>query len=170
MSNKGLYQGFTFVELVVVVSIISILLVFSVPLFRDLPYFSSPRPKVSVLVNLIQSLKQNAVIQNRDFFLHIEPHAGLVWTSDTAMDDTARELAKQKAMVFDRDVTIVSVELPGPRESPPETVRLHFLKQGYSDRALVHLRESDEDVTLRISAFLSEVERYYQYVSYDDCI
>ena len=170
MNNQGTDRGFTFVEMVVVVSILSILFLFSVPLFRDLNLLSAPQPEVSGLAGLIESLKQKAVARNTDVFLHIEPLTGRVWTSDAAMDETALDLAKEKGIVFDRDVAIVGVEVFGRQNASSAPVRLCFYKRGYSDRALVHLRDDGEDVTLQISPFLPDVERHYRYVSYDDCI
>lgn len=156
-------------ELVVVVSILSLLLIFSVPLFRDISEYSNRRPGISGLVNLIQSLKQKAVRLDKDFFLFLDTGSGLVWTVDETMDDSARETARENGIVFDEDVSILSVEFFDIQGTAESGNSLRFSKNGYSDRALVHLRENDDDVTLKISTFLPRVEIFRRYVSYDDC-
>ncbi|MFH2092692.1 MAG: prepilin-type N-terminal cleavage/methylation domain-containing protein [Pseudomonadota bacterium] len=170
MNSKGHESGFTFIEMVVVISIISILLSFSIPLFRDVSLFSGNSERVSKLVFLIQSLKQKAVAQNLDFFLNIDIHSGLVWVTHTSMDEGALANAEHQAMSFEGDIRLLNLEFPGGGKPDKRYYTLCFRQQGYSDRALIHLREGSEEVTLAIRAFLTEVEWFDRYVSYDDCI
>ncbi len=170
MNNPGYESGFTFVELVVVVSLMAVLLSFSIPLFRDVHLFSGGPEKPEKLAFLIQSLKHKAVAQNRDFFLHMDIHRGRVWVTDASMDAEALAKAEQEGISYSDKVRILNLEVPtgGGRDQNRHT--LCFRRQGYSDRALIHLREGSEDITLGIRAFPTRVERFDRYVSYDDCI
>nr|NJM02610.1 prepilin-type N-terminal cleavage/methylation domain-containing protein [Desulfobacula sp.] len=86
MTRAGRESGFSFVELVVVITLIAVLVSFSIPLFRDARFFSGKSENASGLALLIRSLKTRAVEQDRDFFLHLDLHSGKVWVTDSTMD------------------------------------------------------------------------------------
>ncbi len=170
MTSAGRESGFSFVELVVVITLIAVLMSFSIPLFRDARLFSGKSENASGLALLIQSLKTRAVERDRDFFLHMDLHTGQVWVTDSTMDTSAREKARQEGISHGDGLRILSLEFPGGRGRDQNRHTLCFRRQGYSDRALIHLREKDEDITLGVRTFLTRVERFDRYVSYDDCI
>lgn len=168
MSDSRHINGFTLIELVVVISIMAILLYFSVPLFKNLSLVSDTRGQVSTLVGLIQSLKQKAVQEQNDYFLHIDPGTGAVWVTHETMDRETANLARDQKEDSYNDLVIHSVEFPGIPESRSPSIR--FSKKGYSDMALIHIRDGEGDITLRIEPFLYRVDQENRYVSYNDCM
>ncbi|MDA8133288.1 MAG: prepilin-type N-terminal cleavage/methylation domain-containing protein [Desulfobacteraceae bacterium] len=170
MTRAGRESGFSFVELVVVITLIAVLVSFSIPLFRDARLFSGKSENASGLALLIRSLKTRAVELDRDFFLHMDLHSGRVWVTDSAMDTSALEKAGQEGITYGDGLRIINLEFPGERGRDRNRHTLCFRRQGYSDRALIHLRDKDEDITLEVRTFLTRVERFDRYVSYDDCI
>lgn len=170
MNSSKRILGFTFVELVVVVAIFSVILLFTMPLFKNLFVSSASRPKISNLINQIEMLKQKSVRMDKDFFLHIETYSGRVWISDETMDTDELDIARESGMVYDGKVSIVNIEFFDDHRTGEQASVIRFYRQGYSDRALIHLRQDDEDFTLKVGAFLNQVEKYLQYISYDDCI
>jgi prepilin-type N-terminal cleavage/methylation domain-containing protein len=170
MTRADRESGFSFVELVVVITLIAVLVSFSIPLFRDARFFSGKSENASGLALLIRSLKTRAVELDRDFFLHMDLHSGRVWVTDSTMDTSALEKAGQEGITYGDGLRIINLEFPGGRGRDRNRHTLCFRRQGYSDRALIHLREKDEDITLEVRTFLTRVERFNRYVSYDDCI
>jgi len=103
-------SGFTLIELIVVISIIGTLLLFSFPLFSDLDLFSNSKGGVGDIVRLINDLKKRAVEQNIDFLLHIDRGSGMIWVTDDTMNDEAREAAEEKGVYFSEDIYVLDVE------------------------------------------------------------
>jgi len=163
-------HGFTFVELVVVISIFSVILLFSIPLFKDIGLFSGHSHRAASLSFLIESLKLQAVSENTDLFLHIDVDTGLVFVTHGSMDERAMARARQEGRLYKGDVELLNIEFPGTGRSAKSNHTIRFSRKGYSDRALIHLRTDNQKRTLKIGMFLTKVRWYDRYVSYDDCI
>jgi len=170
LSKAKKISGFTLIELTVVISIISILLLFSFPLFRDLGLFSDSTGKVGDMVRLINDLKKRAVEKNVDFILHMDSGSGQVWVTDHAMEDEAKETAKEKATRLSDTITLLDVEFPGNKETGTREYQIRFNARGYSDFALIHIIEDDKNLTLKIEPFLSRVQLLDEHVYLEDCI
>ncbi len=167
---KNRRAGFTFVELVVVVGIFAVILLFSVPMFRQIYLSQGSSRKMSQLVSLIETLKQKAVIQNTTYTLHMDTHTGKAYITDETMDEQALQAAEQNSVYFNDGLELRNLEFPenDNRDSDDHTIR--FFSKGFSDRALIHVREDDQEITIKISMFQKKVRLFDKYVSYDDCI
>ncbi len=163
-------SGFTFIELIVVISILSMLLLFSLPVFREIVLFSDSTTQVGNMVRLINDLKKRAVAQEMDYLMNINPGSGLVWVTNEAMDDEAKEMAKEEGSFLSEKIDIIDVEFPGSKETGNMEHSIRFKKQGYSDFALIHLIENGMDITLKIEPFLSQVQLLNKHVYLEDCI
>ena len=97
LSRVKKISGFTLIELIVVLSIVSTLLLFSFPVFRDIVLFYDAESQVGAIVRLINNLKKRAVTQSVDFLIHLDPGSGMVWITNDNMDDAEKETAKVKA-------------------------------------------------------------------------
>lgn len=170
MSKVNKISGFTLIELIVVISIIAILLSFSFPVFRDIGLFSDSTSQVGDIVRLINDLKKRAVEQNVDFILHLDSGSGMVWVTDDAMEDEARQTAKEKGVRFSDGFSLLDVEFPGIKEAGTREYQIRFRSRGYSDFALIHIIEDEKNITLKIEPFLSQVQLLENHVYFEDCI
>lgn len=170
LSKYNNIAGFTLVELIVVVSIISTLLLFSFPVFRDIVLFHDSSNQVGRIVRLINDLKKRAVNHNIDYLLNFDPGVGVVWVTHDNMDDMEKEAAKENGVVLSDDIEIIDVEYPGQKKTGIFLQQVRFRKQGYSDFALVHIVESGNAITLKIEPFLSQVQLLNSHVYLEDCI
>ncbi len=161
-------SGFTLIELMVVISIVATLLLFSLPVFRDIVLFYDASSQVGNVVRLINDLKKRAVKQNVDYQMHLDPGSGMVWVTNDDMDDAAKEAAKEKGVSFSDKIDIVDVEFPGIKETG--NIEIRFRKQGYSDFALIHLIQDEKNITLKIEPFLAQVQLLDKHVYLEDCI
>jgi len=159
-------SGFTLVELIVVITIISVMLFFCVPLFTGARIFRDTNTETRRLVQLIQSLKQKSIEKKQDFFLHISMDPPGVWVTDSTMDEEALEKARGNSVFTGLDIT--RIEWPGNILSSSRGIL--FSKKGYSDRVIVQLNDGEEEVCLKIEPFLLEVEVIKGQLSFDDCI
>lgn len=156
------------IELIVVISIVATLLLFSFPVFRDIVLFYDSASQVGNIVRLVNDLKKRAVKQNVDYLMHMDPGSGRLWVTHDDMDDAAREAAKEKGVSFSDKIDIVDVEFPGTRETG--NIEIRFRKQGYSDFALIHLIQEEKNITLKIEPFLAQVQLLNKHVYLEDCI
>ncbi len=166
--NNPAARGYTLVEVVVVIAVISILLYVTVPMFNRFLPGDQGGSRISRLVVLIQSLKQNARSENRDYLLHMDPGMSRVWVTHEQMDDQEAGEAMVTSTFSFSGLVFEDLEFPGDRQAQGQTIR--FYKGGWSDMALIHLREGDRLLTLKLEPFLIEVEQVQGRVSYQDCM
>lgn len=162
-------RGFTIIELVIVLSITGIVLFFSIPAFKEIHIFSDPTKALGQTVQLIDLLKKKAMADNRDYFMHLEIAEGMVWVSDDSMDEEAMKLAREKGILFSGETILLGVEFPKAISSAPDEVGIRFNRNGYSDMALIQVREGENHFTLRIEPFLLKAELQNGRISFDQC-
>lgn len=170
LNKKSPARGFTLVELVVVISIISLLLVFSFPLFKDFSFFSNSKSQTGKMVRLINELKKKSIQNHVDYVLNIDSDSGTAWISNDSMADEANEGAKDNALTFSENFSILGVDFQGMKNSENKEHIIRFRKQGYSDFALIHILENGNNLTLKIEPFLSKVQILNGHATLDDCI
>jgi prepilin-type N-terminal cleavage/methylation domain-containing protein len=173
--------GFSLVELMVVLFILSTMLFVTIPHFRGSGISRSGNEN-QVLVALIQSLKRSAVKEGRDFFLHLDVVDGRAWASvepgDQGTGDARASTADNRRADEDNGVLksplltlpLKGVEIMNQSDLETTDAVIHFYSQGYSDMALIQMGEGDQAVTLRISPFLWDVEIVQGHGSFNDCI
>jgi prepilin-type N-terminal cleavage/methylation domain-containing protein len=166
LNNPKRITGFTLVELMVVITIISLMLFFAIPLFKIPANFGNKNTDTAKLIQLIQSLKRKSIGQNQDYFLHIATDSNRVWITDTSMD----EPDDQDKTDPGENLEILHIELLGkPRSSGKETI-IKFSKNGYSDMAIIHMDTGETPISLKVQPFLMEIETMAGHISFDDCI
>ncbi len=171
LSNNNKISGFTLIELIVVISIISILFSFSFPLFKNITKPYDSEGKAADIVRLINDLKKRAIKLNLDFTMHIDTGLGMIWVTDESMDDEAKEEAEKNGKLLSEDILILNIEFPGIKTSGTEEYKIKFRKLGYSDFALIHIIEHEKNITLKIEPFLSKVQKLNKHVFFEDeCI
>jgi len=164
--------GFTLVEIIVVITIISTLIAFSIPVFKGAGIFTSQTQGISDLANLITTLKYRAMQENHDMLLHIDMASGRIWITDTSMDGPAWENARTHAFELAGNLRISGIAFARPATEIREdrSVRtIRFSRHGYSDLVMLQVDGADTPVTMKIEPFLMDVETVFDRVSFDDC-
>ena len=160
--------GFTLVELIVVIALISILLFFSMPRFQGEILEDDTQKTLRWVMHTAKNLRQDAVKNQMTYILHIEPGQGAMWVSDAAMTEEQAEAAKKEKYEFPDHMTIVAVEFPGDDKSGQEEAEIRFYPKGYSDRAAIHFQTSEEEqISVVIEPFLANAKVYDTYVGFE---
>ncbi len=160
--------GFTLIELVVVLALISLMLFVTLPRLPDNPFVDEKRKTSAWLMGRIQSLKDEAVLQARDYFLHIDMESGRLWSTHDSMNADELTSARQGGFVLPEGARVQSVAFP---ESEPQTtgqVDIRFSRKGYAQMALIHTAFSDDTQRwFLVEPFLPGVKLYEEPISFE---
>lgn len=164
------HSGFTFVELMVVVGIFTIVLLFSIPVFRQIHLTSNASDHVTGLIVFLENLKLRAMVENKNFTLYMDSGSGKIYVTDDTMDEDARQVALTNGVSLKGDLQLLNLEFPDDDTRPDDDKSICFFSKGYSDRVLIHVREESREMTIQLCMFQKKVHLIDRYVSYDDCI
>lgn len=161
--------GFTLIELVVVITLISLLLVFAIPQFENVSLFQGTNKISRWMLLKVGSLKERALKERQVFILHIATDSGEMWVSGEGMDEEAMEKARESAQTLPPGYRIRDVAIPEKGKIAVGQVDIRFYPKGYSDKAMIHMEDDDGNyLSFLIEPFLTQVKRYEDYVELDE--
>jgi len=162
-------NGFTLIELIVVISLISLMFFFAIPRIQ-VDILSDNTRKVSQWIMLnISSLKEKAVHDQKRYVLHLSLDSNRLWVSNDTM--SAEELEDAAAIGYNlpEDIKLLDVEYPGKEKISVGQADIYFYKKGYSDKAIIHITNNDNKVlSFLIEPFLSRARLYNKYLEFED--
>lgn len=153
------HKGFTLLELVVVITLIGMMLSFTLPRLQDSLFSGGQKKLFRSMILTIKGLRESSVVDQRAGILHVDIDSDSLWTSHEAM--TEEELAKEKEnrVRFSGELSIVDVTYPGKGVLSQGEAEIGFYKKGYSDYAVIHLAEGDDRYhSLVIEPFLPGIK------------
>lgn len=162
-------EGYTLIELVVVIALVSIMFFFAMPRFRD-NMLSDPMGRTSRwVITQTRHLKQQSMREKKDYILHVDMEADKLWVSTPDMQAEALEKAEDDAFQLAEAVEIMDVEFPGRGRISSGQVEIFFYAGGYSDKAMIHLQhENDRRVSFLIEPFLPQIKYIEDYSEFGD--
>jgi prepilin-type N-terminal cleavage/methylation domain-containing protein len=164
--NKHL-SGFTLMELIVVMALLTIMLVFSIPRFHQTLFLDDSKTGSRWIVGKIQSLKEAAVRNQRNYTLHFDLDTDHYWETDDSMPDEDIEDAARSTVPLPDGLKIADIEFPLRGKVSTGRTDITFYKNGYSDKAMIHIRDGDLYASYLIEPFLSEITRFDTYAGFD---
>ena len=166
--NSGHPNGFTLLELIVVISLLGIMLVMAVPRFHETLFLDESKTSSRWVIGKIQALKEAAVRNQKNYTLHIDLDSERFWETDESMSPEAIENAALNATALPSGLKIIDIEYPIRGKINSGQAEITFYKMGYSDEVFIHLQEGESQVSYRIEPFLSEVGRYENYIGFEN--
>lgn len=158
------------IELIVVISLLSLLLLFSFPMISNVSFFKNTTGDTNDLIRLVNDLKKRAVQDNTDYLLHFDIATQTLWVTSENMDDEQKEAARKESVSVAENLSILGVEFKDDSSGTYDIPNIRFRKHGYSDFALVHLTRDQSDITLKIEPFLSQAQWIEKRIHFNDCI
>jgi hypothetical protein len=153
----------------VVISLISLMFFFAIPRIQ-VDILSDNTRKVSQWIMLnISSLKEKAVHDQKRYVLHLSLDSNRLWVSNDTM--SAEELEDAAAIGYNlpEDIKLLDVEYPGKEKISVGQADIYFYKKGYSDKAIIHITNNDNEVlSFLIEPFLSRARLYNKYLEFED--
>lgn len=168
MSRRQANHGFTLIELIVVMTLVSIIFFVATPRFSAFLFGDDADTTLRWLMVKIRHLKQTAVSEQKDYALHLDFENNTMWVTDDGMEtEEALVKAQEQAYRLPEGVHLLDVEYYNSGRLALGIASIRFLKRGYSDRAIIHFSGRDENPhSVLIEPFLWDVITENQYLSY----
>ncbi|MBS3758500.1 MAG: type II secretion system protein [Desulfobacterales bacterium] len=163
-------RGFTLIELIVVITLISIMMFFAAPRLSTNMLSSDERQVSKWIVLTVKSLKKNAVRGQIRHILHVDLDNNKLWTSvDVPQIDALEEMAQKKKGSYEMPdgFQLLDVQYPDGRKEDSGVAEICFFKKGYSDHAMIHLEDDDANrMTYEVEPFLLHVQIHEEYLEF----
>lgn len=170
-TNRGLFlrsSGFTLIELIVVIALLGLMLFFSLPRLQNNPFLDDSKTSSRWLIVKVQTLKESALRDQKQYTLHFDLDSGRVWESNETMSQEELESAVLNSYALPDDIRIIDIEYPTKGKVYSGQADITFYKAGYTDKVLVHMQEGDTYMSFLIEPFLSDVQFFEKYASFED--
>ena len=162
-------KGFTLIELIVVISLISIMLFFAFPRFQSNVLSDSTKEVSRWILLKIPFIKESAAREQRRYVLHVSLDSNKLWITHEAMLDEALQSAETNGYKLPEDIKLLDVEYPNQEKTSVGQADIYFNERGYSDKAIIHLENDDnEKISFLIEPFLLRVRLYNSYAEFGD--
>jgi general secretion pathway protein H len=167
-TNNAHENGFTLLELIVVMSLLGIMLIFTVPRFHETLFLDDTKTGSRWIIGKIQALKEAAIRNQKQYSLHINLDTEQFWETDASMSAEDLENAALNASSLPSGLKIADIEYPIHGKINSGQADITFYKNGTSDKVLIHIQDGDQYESYLIEPFLSKVTRYEMYASFEN--
>jgi len=173
-------KAFTLIELIVVISLISIILAFSLPKLNISLVTDNQRKLSAWIVLTVKSLKENAVREQLSYVLYVDFDNQQMWTAKDGPDDAKnqeeaapeksdkeKEIPQENKYLLPQGVRLMDVAFTEDEKIKEGIVPIHFYPKGYSDKAIIHIQDADDNrYSYLIESFLPHVNIFEEYIDF----
>jgi len=140
-------QGFTLIELMVVMLLITIVLAVAIPRFDAAP-FQDPGKKLSRwTINAVRHLRATALQKQQTQALVVDLSNQRMWMINEDMSEEQQAAAAEKGFALDGSIRIVDAQYRNQESVNTGTLEIRFYPAGYSDQVLLHIENEDAERT-----------------------
>ena len=152
-------SGFTLLELMIVVLLLTVMLGFSVPNFRNMLPKDDLKACVRKLVSATRQVRQASISQGRVYNIHFDMHGSRFWITHSAMSKSEAEISEQRSFDLGTGIYIEDIRFPIERNTKTNHSILRFFPQGYADQAMVVLKDGNQQRSyILFDMFLQDVK------------
>ena len=162
-------NGFTLIELIVVISLMGIIIFVAVPRFHNETMTDNTKKVARWIMITSQSLKEKSFSEQKLYTMHIDMESRQFWVTGESMSEEDVLKTGQQQFLIPDDVEVLDVEFPDNNKIISGLADICFYPDGHSDMALIHIRNDDNNqFSLIIEPFLSKVKLYEKYSDFED--
>jgi len=161
-------SGFTLIELVVVISLISIMLFFSLPRFQGVLLTDNSKKVSRWIMTTVRLLKTTAAENQKLYVLNTSIDQNKFWVTHEAMSPEELQNAERNSYELPPDIHIKDIQFPAKGKISTGQAEICFYKNNLSDKALIHIEDTDyKQLSFLIEPFLPGVKFYERYIGFE---
>ena len=157
-------QGFTLVELLLVIVLIGVILVLAVPSIRDNLTGDNLKKTSRQLIGLERQLRVEAVRDQLDYILCLDIPNSTYWIITADMTPEKQALMKKSPQHLPADVVITDIVGEDNKKQSSDEVRIKFGKNDICSPAVIHLAHEEDKMTIVLNPFLGVTDIFNKYV------
>ena len=166
---KKINEGYTLIELVIVIAMIGLLIAFTAPKFQQAILSNDIKGVVRHIVGTIKTLRSEAVFEQEDYTIIFDLSDGEIWIISPDLTEEEKALAHRDSYELPDDVHIKEIAFKDSEDKIMGEVSIRISRKGYIQPAIIHIEsDSDEEFSLILRPFLGKVEVINEIVDYDD--
>ena len=161
-------NGFTLIELIVVMALIATMTAFAIPKIRSSLFTNQLRATARQFIGLVSETGQQARSQRQPVLLRFDrkEHSFTTAPESKIVKDATKNFSSIR--VGD-SVHVVDITSAHGGKKDLGTLAIRFSKRGYVDKTVVHFRDDDgEELSIILSPFLGVTRIFEGYVSLDE--
>lgn len=152
-------RGFTLIELMVVMLLVSIILAVAIPRFESAPFQDPEKKLTRWMINAVRYLRASAIQKQTVQALVVDLSEQRMWMTHEQMSEDQQEAAVKKGFTLDRSMRMVNAQYPDQERINTGTIEIRFYPAGYSDRVLIHLEgENAQRISFLLEPLLPKVK------------
>ncbi len=156
-------SGFTLMELLVVMVLLSLLTAFAVPKIRTSLFTDQLKATARKLIGLVNETGQEARINHRPYLLIFDP-AARIFTVRAAAKTEENVPPSIRPLYLPSGVGVLDFSSVHGGKKDTGELRLWFSHKGYVDKTMIHLQDdSGREMTLALSPFLGVTRLFDSY-------
>lgn len=159
-------QGFTLVELLLVIVLIGVVLVLAVPSMRDILTGDNLKKASRQFIGLERKLRGEAVRDQIDYILCLDLPNSTYWVLASDMTPEKQDEIKKIPKHLPSDIAILDVVGENNKKQSDGEVRIKFGKNNICSPAVIHLAYEEDKMTIVINPFLGVTDVYDKYVDF----
>ena len=160
--------GFTLIELIVVISLMGLMVFFTLPRLGSNPFLDDSKQSSRWLIGKVQMLKERAIREQKQHSLHFDLDSGLIWeTNESMTPEAVEEAVLNDSYSLPDDLRIIDIEYSQKGKIYSGQAEITFYRAGHTDKAMVHMQEGDTYMSFLIEPFLPNVQFFEEYVGFD---
>lgn len=174
-------RGFTLLELLVVIMLISLVTSFTLPAIRTSLFTDQLKETSRKLIGMVTEVSQEAVRRQSEYLLYFDldkdliraaPAGGSGSGSSSGLSSSKsdkEEDPREIRLNIPESIRIVDIVSVHGGKNLDGTAELYFSKKGYVDKTAIHLRSDDGDeMTIILSPFMGVTRVFDSYVDLED--
>lgn len=154
------------IELIVVMALLSLMLAIAMPRLQGFLLVDHAKKAGRWIILRVPSLKDRAIREQKTYRLHVDIDTDRFWISDETMNEEQLLDAVRQGFELTGQLEIQDVEYPDADKVSSGLAEIRFHPQGYSDRAIIHLKDDESQLSFQIEPFLSNVIMVEDYISF----
>ena len=162
-------EGFTLIELTMVVFLLSIMLSLTLPSLRDIALSDNLKNTVRTMTSTVKELRYQAIKNGEEYDLVFSFGSKEFWTDSAHLTDEERVAAKKNSFSLPSDVRVIDISFRDGEKKTSGEVSIGFSKEGYIVPSVIHLGSEDgRQFSFILRPFLGDVDIIEDYIEIRD--